>query len=515
MVHKGEILKVADTHTDVWRYVCVDGHWDEASLPSGHPRRHWRELAVAIGRMRREELHRSWQTGQQLVQANGASFNVGDGLRREERSWPLDPIPLVISADEWADIERAIIQRATLLNAVLADVYGPMRLLHDRQMPPALLFSNPAFLRPCHGAHPRAGVYLHSYAADLARGPDGRWCVTADRTQAPSGLGYTLENRVVSARTMCNLFSSCRVRQLARFFEIKREALLRVAAGRQTTPRIVLLTSGPHSETYFEHSFLAGHWGFPIVEGADLAMRDNRVFLKTVGGLQPVDLIVRRLDDSFCDPLELRADSVIGVPGLLQAVRSGTVAIDNALGSGLLEAQGYMAVLPGLCRHMLGEDLRIAPIRTWWCGQEQSRHYVLDHLNELVITPTFSRTRHDIEIPASMDSAARQNLITRIQARPDNFAAQKMIPLSTAPVYTGAGIEARHLVLRVFATWNGDSYTVLPGGLTRVSPQKVSPAVSLHLGGGDKGHMDCRWRMGRAGYNTFSTSRSLCPPELD
>ncbi len=409
-------------------------------MPSGFPRRHWRELAVAIGRMGPSELSRSWQTGQQLLQANGTSYNVEGGLHGSERSWPLDPVPLVIAEDEWAQIERAIIQRATLLNAMLADLYGQQQLLHQRLIPPALVFANPHFLRPCHGITPRGGVYLHSYAADLARSPDGRWWVTSDRTQAPSGIGYTLENRLVSARTLCNVFSTCRVRQLARFFDIRRDALLSLAAHHQPNPRIVLLTSGPHSETYFEHSFLAGHWGFPLVEGADLTVRDNRVYLKTLTGLDPVDLIVRRLDDAFCDPLELRGDSVLGVPGLVQAARCGTVAIDNALGSGLLEAPAHMAFLPGLCRHLLGEELALPSVATWWCGDAESRRYALEHLDGLVIEPAFPRSRRQLEIPASMDAASRKDLIGRIEAQPEQFTAQEQVALSTAPVYTEAGI---------------------------------------------------------------------------
>ncbi len=323
-----------------------------------------------------EALGRSWQNGQQLIQANGTSFNVGDDLHGSERRWPLDPIPMVIPENEWIQIERAVIQRATLLNAVLVDLYGEQQLLHQRWIPPALVFANPHFLRPCHGIKPSGGVHLLSYAADLARSPEGSWRVTSDRTQAPSGIGYALENRLVSARTLSNVFSSCSVRQLAGFFDTTRNALLSLAATQHPNPRIVLLTSGPHSETYFEHSFLAGHWGFALVEGADLSVRDNRVYLRTLTGLEPVDLIVRRLDDSFCDPLELRSDSALGVPGLVQAVRSGTVAVDNALGSGLLEAPALLPFLPGLCDHLLGEELLMSPVATWWCGQEDSRRYV-------------------------------------------------------------------------------------------------------------------------------------------
>jgi uncharacterized circularly permuted ATP-grasp superfamily protein/uncharacterized alpha-E superfamily protein len=469
-----------------WKYGGIAGHWDEAMTPSGFPRRHWRDLAVAVGRMGPEELSRAWQTGQQLIRANGTSYNVGGDLHGSERAWPLDPIPLVIDEKEWAEIERAVIQRATLLNATLADIYGPQRLLHERRIPPALVLANPHFLRPCHGIEPRGGVFLHSYAADMARSPDGHWWVTSDRTQAPSGLGYTLENRLVTARTLSNVFTSCRLRQLARFFDTRRDALLNLAASQQANPHIVLLTSGPHSETYFEHSFLAGHWGFPLVEGADLAVRDNRVYLKTLTGLDRVDLIVRRLDDSYCDPLELRGGSVIGVPGLVQAVRSGTVAIDNALGSGVLESPGYMAFLPSLCSHLLGEDLRMPSVATWWCGHANSLDYVLEHLDELVIRPSFPRSHRQTEIPATMEAGKRENLIERIKAQPDRFVAQEQVALSTTPIYTETGVERRHLVLRVFAAWDGQSYTVLPGGLTRVSREGHSPAISLHSGGGTK-----------------------------
>ncbi len=455
-------------------------------MPSGFPRRHWRELAVAIARMGPSELSRSWQTGQQLLRANGTSYNVDGDLHGSERSWPLDPVPLIIAENEWAQIERAVIQRATLLNATLVDLYGQQRLLHEHHFPPALVFANPHFLRPCHGIKPRGGVYLHSYAVDLARSPDGQWWVTSDRTQAPSGIGYTLENRLVSARTLCNVFSTCRVRQLARFFDRRRDALLSLAANEQTNPRIVLLTSGPHSETYFEHSFLAGHWGFPLVEGADLTVRDNRVYLKTLTGLEPVDLIVRRLDDGFCDPLELRGDSVLGVPGLVRAVRSGTVVIDNALGTGLLEIPAHMAFMPEVCRHLLGEELLLPSVATWWCGDAESRRYALEHLDDLVINPSFPRSRQQMETPASMDAASRKKLIARIEARPEQFVAQQQIALSSAPVYTESGIATRHVVLRVFAAWDGETYTVLPGGLTRVSQEESSPAVSLHRGGGTK-----------------------------
>jgi len=411
---------------------------------------------------------------------------VGGRLQATTRAWPLDPIPLVLDEREWTQIESAVVQRATLINALLADFYGPQRVLRDKQLPPALLLANPRFLRPCHGIEPVGGVFLYSYAVDMARGPDGQWRVTSDRTQAPSGMGYTLENRLVSARSLSAVFNTCRLRQLALFYDARRDALLSLAAMQQGNPLIVLLTPGPHSETYFEHSFLAGHWGFPLVEGADLTVRDSRVYLKTLTGLEPVDVIIRRLDDVYCDPIELRADSLLGVPGLVHAVRAGNVAIDNALGSGVPESPGILSYLSVLCRHLLGEELRMPSVDTWWCGAEESRRYVQEHLDELLIRPTFPSSYRQIQLPSAMDSASRAELAEKIAARPELYTAQQQVPLSTTPVYSDGALEPRHTVLRVFAAWNGSSYIVLPGGLTRVSREPHAPAISLHSGGGTK-----------------------------
>ena len=369
------------------------------------------------------------------------------------------------------------------------------------------MFGNPQFLRPCVGITPPTGVYLHTYAADLARSPDGRWWVIADRTQAPIGLGYTLENRLVSARALPSVFSQHRVRQLARFFDLRRDALLTLAAKRSKRPRVVVLTPGPHSDTYLEHSFLAGYWGFPLVEGDDLTVREDRVYLKTWAGLEPVDLIMRRFDDSFCDPLELRADSLLGVPGLVQAVRNGAVVIDNALGSGLVETMGHLAFLPGLCRALLGEDLRMPSVATWWCGQEEPRQYVLEHLDELVIKPASPSFGQQLEFPATMDAAVRETLAGNIKTHPERYVAQEGIALSTIPVRTDAGLASRHVILRVFAIWDGQSFAVMPGGLARVTTETSSQRLPVALGGASKD----TWVLG--GSEELSPEPSL-PPVL-
>jgi uncharacterized circularly permuted ATP-grasp superfamily protein/uncharacterized alpha-E superfamily protein len=486
-------------------YRPIEGYWDEAVLSSGFPRRHWRKLFVGVGGMGFRQLSRRWQAGQQLIQSQGITYNVGSLPDGSEYSWPMDPIPLVVKEQEWAVIERAVVQRAMLLNVILSDLYGPQLLLQDGSLPPPLVFANPHFVRPCFGITPKGGIHLHTYAMDIARSPAGNWWVIADRTQAPSGMGYTLQNRLVSARTLPDVFNQSHVRQLARFYEMKRDALHALAGDAHPNPTIVLLSPGPNNETYFEHSFLAGQWGFTLVEGADLTVLDRRVYLKTLSGLKPVDVILRRVDDSFCDPLELRGDSLLGIPGLVEAVRNNSVAIDNALGSGLVESPALMAFLPGLCRRLLSEELRMPSVATWWCGQDEPRRYVLEHLKELVMKPAFPRFGHHPEFPETLSAAALENLQRRIQARPEDVVAQERVALSTMPVYTETGIVPRHVVLRVYAVWNGHSYSALPGGLTRVSTQDSSLVVSMHLGGRSKD----TWILGQPDESVSARSETL------
>jgi uncharacterized circularly permuted ATP-grasp superfamily protein len=306
----------------------------------------------------------------------------------------LDLAPLVIASADWAAVERGLIQRVRLLNLILTDIYGgSQRLLRDGFVPPELIYANPGFLRACRGFNPPGNCYLGFHASDLGRSPDGGWWVLGDRTQSPSGGGYALENRAVISRILPAELRACNVRRLGGFFRTRYQQLVNLVRSPRAETRGVLLTPGPLNETYFEHSFLARHMGLPLVEGADLTVRDRRVFLKTVEGLQPVDFIIRRVDDSYCDPLELRADSCLGVPGLVEAARAGNVVISNALGTGLLESPAFLAFLPLLSRHLLGEELLLPSIATWWCGQARELRYVLEHLDQLVIKPAFGPAR--------------------------------------------------------------------------------------------------------------------------
>lgn len=425
------------------------------------------------------------ESARQLLREHGVTYNVYADGESAERTWELDVLPFVLDPAEWAELEAGLIQRTRLLNLVLADIYGPQQLLKDGLLPPALLQANPGFLRGCHGIRPPRDIFLTMHAVDLTRAPDGRWWVLSDRTQAPSGVGYALENRAILSRILPDEFRNYRVQRLAGFFKAFK-AGLRSLAPWTSTPTIVLLTPGPYTETYFEHAYLARQLGYPLVEGSDLTVREQRVYLKTLEGLQQVDVIVRRVDDTWCDPLELRGDSVLGVPGLVEAARAGHVAISNALGAGAVETTAILAFLPALAQHLLGEKLRIPNVATWWCGQESECAYALQMLHSLVIKRAFVGGHDAPSFGEKLQTAQLDDIRARIRANPHAFVAQERVALSTAPVWKGGALEPRPLILRCYICATPDGFTVMPGGLTRVSSSPDSPIVSSRYGGGSK-----------------------------
>ena len=468
-----------------WLYHPNPGYYDEMLAADGTIRPSWRHLIEPLEQMGQAGLARRWQEGRRVIHENGTTYNVYSDPQSASRPWPLDPLPMLLDGMEWSYIAAAVAQRATLLNAILADLYGSQKLLRDG-LPPELVFPNPAFLRPCCGVRVPGDVHLHVYAADLARSPDGRWWVIADRTQAPSGAGYALENRLVSARVLPDVFRTAHIHRLATFFQTYKETLRSLAPGRKENPRIVVLTPGPYNETYFEHAFLARYLGFTLVEGGDLTVRDNRVFLKTLGGLPPVDLIVRRQDDTYCDPLELRPDSMLGVPGLMGAVRAGTVTVANALGSGLVESAAPASFLPELCRRILGEELKMPAVATWWCGEDAALSYVVQNLPNLVIKPVFASAGAQPMFGALLSASEKTALAERIRATPGAYVAQEQVPLSTVPVWEDGVLRPCHMVLRVYAVASAGSYSVMPGGFTRVTASLDDLVASMQSGGGSK-----------------------------
>jgi len=474
-----------------WRlledYRPLTGVYDEMSSGAGQPRAYCQALIRSLEGLGRGELSSRWEGAKRAIRDNGVTYNVYGDPAGVDRPWTLDMLPLVIEPAEWSRIEAGLLQRSRLLNIVLADLYGPQRLLRDGLLPPSLVLANPSFLRPCHGVRVPNDTYIHLLAVDLGRSPDGQWRVLADRAQAPSGAGYALENRIVMSRSLPEAFRDCHVQRLGAFFRAHRDGLMALAPpDRRDHPRGVLLTPGPLNETYFEHAYLARYLGFTLVEGADLTVRDSRVFIKTLEGLRQVDVILRRLDDSFCDPLELRSESTLGVAGLVEAVRAGHVTIANALGSGLVEAAGMTAFVPDLCRRMLGEELLLSPARSWWCGHPDDLQYVLAHLDELVIKPSFPPAARQPVFGRTLTAEQKSLLRSSLLARPEEYVAQSDVALSTAPVWNGNASEARQLVLRVYVASNGDSMAVMPGGLTRVGAATNIPIVTMQRGGGSK-----------------------------
>ncbi len=392
----------------------------------------------------------------------------------------------VIAPDEWSKLETGLIQRATLLNKILADCYGNQDLIRSRWLSPALVFAQPDFLRPCHNIRQANGNFLHFYAADLARSPDGRWWVISDRTQIPTGAGYALANRLITSRILPEPFRENNVHRLAGFFRAAQNTLAQLAPRPSENTRVVMLTPGPHNETYFEQAYLARYLGYMLVEGQDLTVRDNHVWLKTLSGLERVDVILRRVDDDFCDPLELRNDSMLGVPGLVEALRAGNVTVANALGSGLVQSPAFMSFLPGLCRHLLSEELKLPSVATWWCGQKSAQKHVLDRLDKLVVKPAFRNYALNADAENLFAAANRDKLKQRIEFDPDQFVAQERVEFSTAPTWENGALVSRAVGLRVYLVATPDGYRVMPGGLTRVLPESGKNFISMQHGGTSK-----------------------------
>lgn len=465
------------------RYQSQPGAYDEMSTPANELRPHWDYLTRTLDAMGPRTIGHRRDEARRLLREIGVTYNVYGDPEGAERLWELDLIPVLLTSREWNEIESGLIQRAELLDLVLADLQGPRKLILGGLLPPELIHGYPGFLLPCHGSTPYNRRHLHLYAADLARTPAGSLVVVGDRSQSPSGAGYALENRIVLSRIFPSLYRDSHVHRLALFFRTLRSTLASLGARNSDNPRVILLTPGPENETYFEHSYLANYLGYTLAQGADLTIRDGRVCLKTLGGLQPVNVILRRLDDDFCDPLELRKDSLLGIPGLLQAVRMGTVAISNPLGSGLLENPGLLPFLPAVARQILGQDLQIPSVETWWCGTPRDRSHVLANLDRLLIKPVFSSPGTGVLLGSRLSAAEREVLGAQIRAHPHLYVGQDPVTLSTTPTLIGGRLEPRPMVLRSFLVASDDSYVVMPGGLTRVSPVKDEVFVSNQRGG--------------------------------
>lgn len=492
------------TAEDLLRTLPADKtRYDELRDANGALRAHWRPVLGHVAALGEDEYWRAMASARRMVRDNGVTYNVYDEADGQARPWKLDILPFVISAEEWAEIERGIVQRARLSNALLADIYGPQKLIADGHLPPHLVEGHPGFLRPLVGAVPPGGVHLHLYAVDLTRGLDGKWIVQGERLDAPSGAGYALENRIIVSQTFPELFRDANVQRLASFFHAHREALMGLAQPGRS--RAVFLTPGPYNESFFEHAYLARYLGLALVEGEDLVVRDGDVYLKTLHGLQRVDVIVRRIDSSFCDPVELKPDSALGVPGLVQAARAGRVVIANALGCEVAEGPALAAYLPKLCNALLGETLELQNAATIWCGTEQGRAAAIADIDRYVFRGAFDSRPLFVKgstarLGGDLNDAGRDILRDLVKRRGATVVAHDHPHPGGAPLYDAGRLSVRPMSLRIYAVWTPAGYRVMPGGLMRVAAEESKRALTMQSGAASKD----TWVLSNAPVDAFT-----------
>jgi uncharacterized circularly permuted ATP-grasp superfamily protein/uncharacterized alpha-E superfamily protein len=451
--------------------------YDEMVNGAGEIRAAWQPLIGALHAMPKGLVAERVARANTQYEDISIAYRVDADAPAAGSRRPFDVLPMLITADDWPRIEAGLAQRARLLDRLLADLYGPGRLISDGVLPAALAHANPRFLRPCVGAFPAEAQHLHAYAADLVRLPDGGWRVLADRLQAPAGIGFALQNRGILARTVPELFRAYMVHRIEPFFDMWRDALAALSPRRDGPTRIVVMTPGPFNPAFFEHVYLARQLGATLVEGADLTVRHDRVFVKTLGALQPVDVILRFMEDDYCDPLELRATSVLGVAGLLQAVRAGTVVVANALGSAVAETPALRPYLPRLSEALLGEPLALPSVDTNWLGAPGNSDLAARLAAGEILRPAFATRREEQAFGEDLDGPNREALLDDARRRPHLYVSEPPLDSSVIPVWTPDGLEPQPLTLRVFLIRYGNEYHAMPGGFAQV-PHRTAGAVA-------------------------------------
>ena len=459
---------------------------DELVGPDGQVRPAWHKFIAHLSRQTPEAREAAFARGEQHLADAGVFFrNYGDSSTAA-RAWPFSPVPVIIPEDEWATISAGLIARADLLEAVAADLYGDNRLVAEGHLPASLIAQNPEWLRPMVGVKPASGHFLHFIAFELGRGPDGRWWVLSDRTDAPSGAGFALENRVASTHIYPDLLPKSHVHRLAGFYLALRDSLdaLRQSAG----ATVGILTPGTLSDTYFEQAYIARYLGLPLLTGDDLILHDERLHIRTVRGLERVDVLWRRMDSAWLDPLELRRDSRLGTPGLMSATRQGAVSFVNAPGVGVLETQALMAFLPRIAQHLTGQPLALPNVATWWCGQPKEREHVIANAGRMMIGPALSnRMPYESDLPHSiaghLKGAGGQSLDTWLRDSGPELMAKELVRLSTTPAYENGQLVPRPMTIRAFLARTPEGWQVMPGGFARIGPNTDTTAIAMRNGG--------------------------------
>jgi uncharacterized circularly permuted ATP-grasp superfamily protein len=468
-------------------YSVPAGCCDELVGDNGVPRPHAAPLIATLERLGPDALQAAGRRRDTIFMQHGITFEVAgtDGAPRD-RPFPLDLVPRVLPAAEWTVLKRGLAQRIRALNAFVDDVYHAHEIVRAGIVPWSMVVSRPSFARAVHGVRPPGGVYCHVSGCDLVRGGDGRWRVLEDNVRTPSGISYVLENRVAMTRLVPELFAGHRVRPVDHYPGLLLDALRAVAPAGDGLPTVVVWTPGPFNSAYFEHAFLARQMGVELVEASDLVVRDAVCYMRTTAGLQRVHTIYRRLDDDFIDPLEFRPDSVLGVPGLVRAYREGTVAIANAIGTGVADDKAVYHYVPQMISFYLGEEPILDNVPTYLLHDDRVRKEVLGRLHELVVKPTSESGGKGVFIGPHASAAEREAQARLIDADPPRYIAQEVVQLSTVPTETDDGrLAPRHVDLRPFAVF-GDEIRIVPGGLTRVALTEGSMIVNSSQGGGSK-----------------------------
>jgi uncharacterized circularly permuted ATP-grasp superfamily protein len=456
--------------------------WDEMFEAPGVPRRGWASLHESLQALSQEDFDRRCAASHRAFRDQGITFS----LSGEERPFPLDLVPRILEAEEWSVLERGVAQRVRTLEAFLADIYGGGQILADGVVPTALVTSSTHFHRPAFGVSPPNGVRIHVAGVDLVRGRDGRFCVLEDNLRTPSGISYVVENRRTMSRVFPELFTSHRVRPVDSYPARLLEALRAAAPTGAADPTVVVLTPGVYNSAYFEHSFLARQMGVELVEGRDLVCRGNCVYMRSTTGEQRVDVVYRRVDDEYLDPLQFRTDSMLGCPGILNAARAGNVIIANAVGNGVADDKLVYTYVPAMTRYYLGEDPILPNVPTFRLEDPDQLAHALDRLDRLVLKPVDASGGAGLVIGSQATDAELAQARRAVLANPRGWIAQETVELSTVPTRVDDHLCPRHVDLRPFAVNDGERVWVVPGGLTRVALPEGSLVVNSSRGGGSK-----------------------------
>ncbi|GAA3518004.1 circularly permuted type 2 ATP-grasp protein [Aquimarina addita] len=446
----------------------------------------WKNISDSLLGMGSKELVSRQKDIDWMLSENGVTYNVYNDPKGLNRPWNLNIIPFVLQETEWKRIEKGLKQRVHLLDLVVKDIYSKRELIKKGIIPSEIVYGHRGFLRQCDQIKYNTPKNISIYASDLSRGPDGRMWVVNDRTQAPSGMGYSLENRAAAGNVLSEIYKKNNVKGIEGFFHDFNQLLVKSSPDGKLNPSIVILTPGPHNETYFEHAYISSYFGYPLVRGNDLIVRDGFLWMKSLKGLKKVDVVLRRVDDVFMDPLELREDSYLGVTGLLDVVRRQNVTVINPVGTGVIENSGLIPFMPAIAKYFLNEELLLPQIATWWCGQHNERQHVLDNISNYVIKRIDRSHREDIVFGELLNEEEKLKIKNKITKNPYLYVAQEKITFSTIPNFNDGQLEPRNMVCRAFAIAKGDTYEVMPGGLVRVSPEVASLRISNQRGGTSK-----------------------------